>query len=144
MPEKFEKLFEKYSNMDKPTRIAYAKVAASKLLTYLYKEVNLSKQESILIAFSIISLFISADKLVSDSECELFNRIFGTNLSLNELREFNNSKIDEDRIKRTDQIIDLLPIDLKAEVCILCLTFVSADGCISEEEKKMFDRVYLG
>ena len=58
MSEKFEKLFEKYSNMDKPTRIAYAKVAASKLLTYLYKEVNLSKQESILIAFSIISLLV--------------------------------------------------------------------------------------
>ena len=62
MSEKFEKLFEKYSNMDKPTRIAYAKVAASKLLTYLYKEVDLSKQESILIAFSIISLSLSPQK----------------------------------------------------------------------------------
>lgn len=127
--------------MDEATRIGRSKIAASKILYYLINEAELSKQEAVVILVSIIRLFVAYDKLITEEECTLFNKIVGTEFSLEKFREVIDANMNEESIKTMDEIIDSFPVILKGEICVLGLAFISSDGKISEEEKAIFERI---
>ena len=141
MSLQLEQIYQEYLNMDEATRIGRAKIAASKILYYLINDGGLTKKEAVVILICIIKLFVSYDKMVSKEECELFNKVTGTELSLEKFKEIVDEKVEEDDTAALDGIIDELPTRLKGEVCVLGLLFLSSDGVINEEEREIFERV---
>ena len=141
MSERLDNVYEEYLNMDGATRIGRAKIAASRILHYFIHDCLLSKEEAVVSLLSIIKLFVSYDQLVSNEECELFNKVIGTSFSLEKFKSIVDGEIDEGLVDDLDAVIDAFPVLLKAEVCILGLIFISADGDISEKEKEIFEKI---
>ena len=141
MSERLDEIYNSYLAMDEATRIGRSKIAASKILYYLINDAELTKQEAVVILISIIRLFVAYDKMITEEECELFNKIVGTEFDFEKFKSIVDTKMNEDNISAIDEIIDSFPVILKGETCVLGLAFIACDGEISEEEKAIFERI---
>lgn len=138
MNDVFKEICDKFETMSNSERLAFAKKAALNLLNYLIRAEDLTKDEAFVFVVAIIRLFVSYDKLVDQKECDLFNELFGTDLSLKELKEICEEEVDKEAI---DEIVDMLPDVMKDEVCFLGLAFISSDGKINDKEKEIFAKI---
>ena len=141
MSERLDEIYNNYLNMDEATRIGRSKIAASKILYYLIHTAELTKKESVVILVAMIRLFVAYDKLVTEEECALFNKVIGTEFTLEQFKSIIDTDLNEERVNEMDAIIDEFPVILKGEVCVLGLAFIASDGSISEEEKAIFEKV---
>ena len=139
MKSKFDELYKTFEEKDEASRLKLANKAASNLFTYLMRAEGLSKEEAFVFILAIIRMFVSYDKAIDQKECDLFNQLLNTNLTLDEFKKIFEEKVDENVI---DEIVDSLPNEMRSEVCLLGLAFISSDGKINESEKEIFRKIF--
>lgn len=141
MSERLDEIYNSYLAMDEATRIGRSKIAASKILYFLINTAELTKKEAVVILVAMIRLFVAYDKLVTEEECTLFNKITGTEFTLEQFKSVIDADMNEEKVSEMDAIIDEFPVALKGEVCVLGLAFIAVDGAITEEEKAIFEKI---
>lgn len=138
MREELKEIYNQYLLLSEETRVMEAKLAASSTLDALNKAYPDNQNNAHLILL-VIKMCINADKEVSEEECSLFNKLFDTNFDLKSFKEVIFSE--EDEFIKINDIIDALPEEVKFDLCLLGLIFLSADGKLTEEEVDKFEQL---
>ena len=132
MREELKEIYEQYLVLSDEDRINEARIAASSTLEALNKEYPDNPNNARLLML-VIRMCINMDNKVSVEECKLFNNLFNTNFSLEQFEEMMLYK-DQGEFDQLDAITDRLPEEIKLDLCLLGLVFLSADGLLTEEE----------
>lgn len=140
MNEQLRELYNEYLNHSDAERVQTAQAATAVVAKFL-NEAGLSNEQSFAFFMNIVRLFVSADRNCSEEEADLFNKILDTNVSYEDFFNATNGGASPEFIKAMDEIIDSMPEDPKVAVCILGLTFLAADGELSQAEADVFERI---
>ena len=139
MREELKEIYEQYLVLSDEDRINEARIAASSTLEALNKEYPDNPNNARLLML-VIRMCINMDNKVSVEECKLFNNLFNTNFSLEQFEEMMLYK-DQGEFDQLDAITDRLPEEIKLDLCLLGLVFLSADGLLTEEEVEKFEEL---
>ena len=139
MREELKEIYEQYLVLSDEDRINEARIAASSTLEALNKEYPDNPNNARLLML-VIRMCINMDNKVSVEECNLFNNLFNTNFSLEQFEEMMLYK-DQGEFDQLDAITDRLPEEIKLDLCLLGLVFLSADGLLTEEEVEKFEEL---
>ena len=139
MREELKEIYEQYLVLSDEDRINEARIAASSTLEALNKEYPDNPNNARLLML-VIRMCINMDNKVSVEECNLFNNLFNTNFSIEQFEEMMLYK-DQGEFDQLDAITDRLPEEIKLDLCLLGLVFLSADGLLTEEEVEKFEEL---
>lgn len=139
MREELKEIYEQYLVLSDEDRINEARIAASSTLEALNKEYPDNPNNARLLML-VIRMCINMDNKVSVEECNLFNNLFNTNFSFEQFEEMILYK-DKGEFDHLDAITDRLPEEIKLDLCLLGLVFLSADGLLTEEEVEKFEEL---
>lgn len=140
MNEQLRELYNQYLNQSEAERVAVAQSATSVVAKFL-NEAGLDQEQSFAFFMSIVRLFVSADRNCSQEEADLFNKLLDTNVSYDDFFNATNGGANPEYIKAMDDLIDSMPEEPKLAVCILGLTFLAADGELTQAETDVFERI---
>lgn len=140
MNEQLKELYNQYLNHSNEERIQVAQAACGVLVQFL-KEAGLDEEQSFAFFMNVVRLFVSADRSCSEEEADLFNEILGANVSYEDFFNATNGGANPEFIKAMDELIDSMPEDPKIATCVLGLTFLAADGELTQAEVDVFERI---
>ena len=136
----FKSVYEQFESLSQEDRIAAAKGATLDILNYLNEKNHNDDFKS---AFFVILLgaLIGVDGTVTESEVEIFNAVFATEFTSKDLVKTISQLSTKENMEILDRIIDSMPEKVKLSACVLCLTVISADGEVGEEEAALFQKI---
>ena len=140
----FNEIYSTYLNCSAEERINLAKGATIELLKF-FQQVGLTEDNPELVQsffHTLLSLFIGADGKITSSEAAIYNEIFGTNYSPNEMVGFVGKVIkDKEDFVAIDTFIDQMNQEQKVLCCYIILAVITADGDVTAEESAAFEKI---
>jgi len=133
-------LYSSVEGMDFETRVDFARKNFGVLYAELLNE-GLDMEGAIGLVNALIAVGVSADRTASMEEYELYNALFGIELTYEQFFERTNGGAAEVLVARIDQIVDHLDHEGKMAACSLALAFLSADGHVDYDEAALFERL---
>ena len=89
---------------------------------------------------ALISLGVSADKVASREEHDLYSALFGEE-GYETFFRMTDKGTSEERLALVDSYVDQLGEEAKKAACILALCFMSANGHMGKRERDTFERL---
>lgn len=139
MREDLKEIYHQYLLLNNKQRVEEARVASLCVLTALNDKYPDNPNNARLVLL-IIRMCIALDNKVSKEECDLFNALFDTKYSVKELEQFILYE-DNGEFDKLDAIVDILPLEIKYDLCLLGLLFLSSDNDLQEEEVVKFEKL---
>ena len=138
--EAVKKIYKEFLAHSEQERLSISRHAVIEVLSFL-NDAGLDKEAGMGFINCAMGLFISADRKVSDGETKLYNAIFGTGFSANDLAVLFETCVGEEYLHLLDETIDAMPLEIKNNVCLIGLEILTADGEISDKELEVFERI---
>ena len=135
-----EEIYSDFLKMSADDRRKYAAGAGLRILEGL-KALGVDEENSYKFIVSVIGICIAADGRVTQGEADMFNFLFGSNLSVNDLAEMCGCAADPEFVDAWDKLVDRAPEEVKGDFCILGLAFLSDDGQLTPAEKALFEKI---
>ena len=135
-----DELYQVYLGLNDRERFARVATAAERIKEHLLG-LDIEQEVKTSFFYSLIGIFLAADKKVSASEADYFNALFNSKLSPQDLASDIGACLDPELIKMVDDIVDGMPDDVKVAVCIFGIGFLSCDGELTSEEKALFEKI---
>ena len=134
--------YKQFTDLTEQQRMNLCQNAIAELMEDFEKR-GLLKHEDFAISFftSLIGFFIGADEKVTRSEAAIFNEIFSTHYSPEELAKFLPNLMTADNYIALDEFIDGMDQRQKQLACYVILGVISADGEVTEREAALFQRI---
>lgn len=138
----YSDFYKQFTDLSSQERMNLCKNSIGELMKF-FKERGLLEHEDFAISFfsSLIGYFIGADGKVTSNEAAIFNEIFGTNYSVNELAKFLPNLMSTDNYLALDDFIDGMNEEQKRFACYIILAVISADGEVSDRESLLFEKI---
>lgn len=138
----YSEFYAKFTALSQEQRINLCKNSVAKLMEY-FQNRGLLEHEDFAISFfsSLIGYFIGADGKVTSNEAAIFNEIFGTNYSVNELAKFLPNLMSTENYLALDDFIDGMGEEQKQFACFIVLAVISADGEVTDKESLLFEKI---
>lgn len=141
MSPELEEIYEHYLALTEEERVDAVFMSTNSFLKFL-EDKGINEDLATQLFLAIIAIFVDADGEVSDGELSLLNKSLGVDMTKEQLAGLTRQcASDKDLVRRMDEIIDSLPNIIKADVVIIGLSLISADGELSEKEIEMFERI---
>ena len=141
MIQELQEIYDYYLSLGKEERVKAVRDSSNNFLGYLNSK-GVDEDLATKLFVAILAIFIDADEDVSDAELSLFNDAFGTKLTREELsvltRECSSNK---ELVDNVDKVVDSLPNPIKADVVIIGLSLISADGELTDDEIEIFEKI---
>ena len=134
----FESTYQNFLKMTKDERMEIATASANRIYACLIYDLNVSKEAAVKFIIAVISIFAEADEKITDSEVEIFNKLFGQNETKESLKELTKNANKKDFVNHWDKMVDKIGGDIKRDFIMLGLAFISSDGVINNKEKDIF------
>ena len=138
--ESVEQIIRKYIDQTPEERLESAKKATKEIAIYLNAN-GFNDKEALNFYLNIIRLFVSADECCGEDEYLLFKKILNVEISYDTFHELTNGGATETFVEAMDDVIDLMPYEIKLMVCVLGLTIICSDGIVNEKERELFKKV---
>ena len=141
MSDELRNLYVQFVNHSEEERVALARDAAGAVFSFL-ATTSLSKEEQLDFFVKCVALFVSADRLCSESEYKLFKAIFDdVDFTYEEFFNLTNGGADPNFVEALDELIDSMPAEAKTALCVLGLTFLASDDNLTPDEPRLFEKI---
>ena len=139
---KYDAFYKQFTDLNQTQRMNLCKNGVGDLMKYFDKR-GYSKNKDFTISFftSLIGYFIGADGTVTSNEAAIFNEIFGTHYTVNDLARYLPNLMSNDNFKALDEFIDSMDVEHKKMACYVVLAVISADGKITSKEAALFEKI---
>lgn len=138
----YSEFYKQFTDLSQSERMNLCKNATGELLAFFEKKGLLEDKDFALSFFSsLIGFFIGADGKVTANEAAIFNEIFGTQYSVNDLAKLLPNLMSTQNYVALDEFIDMMDQEQKNMACYIVLAVISADGIITSEEATLFERI---
>lgn len=134
-----EELMQEIVDMSHEERVELGKSCVDDILEAVGGSLN--KEEYADFIFSIIKLFVCADKVCSQEEYELIRDIYSLDMSYDTFYEIVKNGLDPAFVSKMDRLIDTLTPDLKRSICLFGLCILGSDDTITVAEQDLFNRI---
>ena len=138
----YSDFYRKFTELSREQRMNLCKNSVAELMAF-FKRRGLLEHEDFAISFfsNLIGYFIGADGKVTSNEAAIFNEIFGTDYSVNDLAKMLPNILTTENYVALDSFIDEMNEEQKNYACYIILAVISADGEISDKEALLFERI---
>ena len=138
----YSDFYKQFTDLSQEQRMNLCKNSIGELM-HFFEEVGLLEHEDFAISFfsSLIGYFIGADGKVTSNEAAIFNEIFGTSYSVNDLAKFLPNLMSTENYLSLDDFIDKMDEEHKRLCCYIILAVISADGEVSDRESLLFEKI---
>ena len=138
----YSDFYRKFTELSREQRMNLCKNSVAELMDF-FKRQGLLEHEDFAISFftSLIGYFIGADGKVTSNEAAIFNEIFGTDYSVNDLAKLLPNILTTENYVALDSFIDEMNEEQKNYACYIILAVISADGEVSDKEALLFERI---
>ena len=138
----YEDFYKQFTDLSHEQRINLAKNATGELLEFFEKK-GLLEDKDFAVAFftSLIGYFIGADGKVTPNETAIFNEIFGTNYTPQDLVKLLPNLMSTENFLSLDEFIDSMDQEQKQLCCYIILAVIAADGEVTQKEAYLFERI---
>jgi len=138
----YSDFYKQFTDLSSEQRMNLCRNSVAELLQY-FKDHDLLKEEDFALSFftSLIGYFIGADGKVTSGEAAIFNEIFGTDYSVQDLAKMLPNILTTENYVSLDDFIDVMDQEHKQFACYIILAVISADGVISDREALLFEKI---
>lgn len=136
-----EELFNSFLNQTPQERYEYACKCGAIVIDFLKNRSGLNEEEQGRFLLYSIGMFIAADGKITRGELELFNAIYNTNASADEMAKAFGFCADPKFVSDMDEVIDSMPDDPKIALCSVGLCILTSDGELNEREIELFGKI---
>ena len=134
--------YDKFLNLSQKERINLCKNSINGLMEYFKARGYLEKENFASSFFtSLIGYFIGVDGNVTPNEAAIFNEVFGTNYSAGQLAGYLPKFMTSKNFTALNNFIDKMDKEHKNFCCYIVLAVITADGSISNRERKLFEEI---
>ncbi len=140
MSQEFNDVYKTFLNLSHQERVNVAGNATAQVIKYLEGK---GAESDLIGAFfgTLLGLFIGADGKITPSEADIYNQLFGTKYSPNELVDYVNSCLTKENYDAVNGIVDNMDKDNKYACCYIVLAIITDDGEIDETEAGLFEEL---
>ena len=140
MSSGFNDIYNQFLGLSHQERINVARNCTGKLIEFL-KGLNADGEFMGAFFGTLLGLFIGADGKITPNEADIYNQIFGTQLSPAELVEFVSKCLTQENYDALNDFVDRMDDENKAAACFIVLAVITADGEIDETEAGLFEEL---
>ena len=141
MRQEFEELYNTYLGLSHEEKINAAKYGAYEVYKYFNEKGADNKYISGFLG-ALIAFFIGADRQVTQQEVDIYNGVFETEFTAEELMDYIKACSEMKHYFSLNRTFDEFPLELKKSACLIPLVVVVADGKITEEEADLFEELW--
>ncbi len=138
---KLNELIDQSVSMSMENRVQVAGDATEALIKGL-KEVGISDDNITNFIINVFKLFVSGDRKARRDEYVLFKDLFNLDIDTDTFFDMTNYGSDAQFVQQMDDIIDKAPKDVAIAVVTLGILIITADGEVSDEERKLLERIF--
>ena len=138
---KLNELIDQSVSMSMENRIQVAGDATDALIKGL-KEVGISDDNITNFLINVFKLFVSGDRKARRDEYVLFKDLFNLDIDTDTFFDITNYGSDAKFVQQMDDIVDKAPKDVAIAVVTLGILIITADGEVSDDERKLLERIY--
>lgn len=141
MNSEFKEVYDNFLAASHQERINAARNGVGIVLKYLKGQ---GADDDFLGAFfgTLLGLFIGSDGKITPNEADIYNQVFGTSYSPQELVEYVSQCTTAENYKILNDIVDSMDEDTKVAACVIVLAIITADGEIDETEAGLFEELW--
>ncbi|MCR5079625.1 MAG: hypothetical protein K6B65_06905 [Bacilli bacterium] len=133
-------IIEKIAGLTVEQRLNLARNSYAELMERLSDAFG---DENAVTAFvTFVKVFVSADKVCSEEEYQLFKLITGCDWDVDTFYEITNGGSDPEVVKMVDAFIDSLDEDSKIPAVVLAVSFMAIDGKVTQSERALLQKIY--
>ena len=138
--KRFEIMYEMFLELSEEKRAEIAYNSSHEIYKYFMKK---GEDEDCVLGFigALFGYFIGSDGVVSPKETALHNGMWKTNYTPEEMTNYVKLCRDNLEFEELDEVVDDLPPEIKEYACQVVLTVLTADGELTEEEKRLFEEL---
>ena len=138
----YSDFYKQFTELSQEQRMNLCKNSVAELMAF-FKDRGLLEHEDFALSFftSLIGYFIGADGKVTSNEAAIFNELFGTSYSVNELAKLLPNLMSTENFIALDEFIDGMNEEQKRYACYIILAVISADGDVSDREALLFEKI---
>lgn len=137
----FNDLYNQFLQLSHQDRVQIAKNGVAQTYDYLDKN---GANDDVKLGFFIIliGLLIGADGKITPNETDLFNKIFGAELTPQQLIDTVSEATTNENFGALNDVIDAMDDETKGAALAVALVIISADGEIDDNERAVFEELY--
>ena len=136
----FQEMYDEVTHLDAQMRVEAGTRAFHEIWDACTKK-GMTDYAISCIVTAVIKVAVSADRLASNEEHDLFNAIFNANQTYKQFYEMTNGGASKEFLESVDNILNDLPEEVREASCILALCFMCADGHVTGKEKAVFEKL---